>query len=168
VKKCPAGTKNLFNKEVFAQCKKGVRIINVARGGVIDEDDLLEALNDGTVAQAALDVFREEPPKQSKLVQHPNCVCTPHLGASTKEAQVKPFNRRLCCCAAVLYEHPGSSCRFSNFDHLFFPFLLPLMRLSDHNSGTRSKCLLFQNCTVPKPPPMLRTCIAHPAARVNI
>ena len=83
-----AGTKNLFNKEVFAQCKKGVRIINVARGGVIDEADLLEALNDGTVAQAALDVFSEEPPTDNPLVQHPNCVCTPHLGASTKEAQV--------------------------------------------------------------------------------
>lgn len=85
---CYTGTKNLFNKEVFAKCKKGVRIINVARGGVIDEDDLLEALNDGTVAQAALDVFSEEPPKGSQLVLHPNCVCTPHLGASTKEAQV--------------------------------------------------------------------------------
>ena len=92
------GTKNLFNKEVFAQCKKGVRIINVARGGVIDEDDLLEALNDGTVAQAALDVFSEEPPKDSKLVQHPNCVCTPHLGASTKEAQVLHPKPAICVC----------------------------------------------------------------------
>lgn len=84
----------MFNKEVFAKCKKGVRIINVARGGVIDEDDLLEALNDGTVAQAALDVFSKEPPTDSELVKHPNCVCTPHLGASTIEAQVHRYSYR--------------------------------------------------------------------------
>jgi D-3-phosphoglycerate dehydrogenase len=68
--------------------KKGVRIINVARGGVIDEDALVKALDTGIVAQAALDVFTEEPPaKDSKLVQHENVIATPHLGASTKEAQ---------------------------------------------------------------------------------
>ena len=77
-------------QDVFAKCKKGVRIINVARGGVIDEGDLLDALNSGQVAQAALDVFSEEPPKGNPLIDHPNCVCTPHLGASTKEAQVRP------------------------------------------------------------------------------
>jgi D-3-phosphoglycerate dehydrogenase / 2-oxoglutarate reductase len=83
------GTKNMFNSEVFAKCKKGVRIVNVARGGVIDEDDLLDAVKSGQVAQAALDVFSEEPPKAgSELVAHPNIICTPHLGASTKEAQV--------------------------------------------------------------------------------
>jgi D-3-phosphoglycerate dehydrogenase / 2-oxoglutarate reductase len=85
------GTKNMFNKEVFCKCKKGVRIVNVARGGVINEDDLLEAVESGQVAQAALDVFSEEPvPAGSPLVAHPNIVCTPHLGASTKEAQVWP------------------------------------------------------------------------------
>ncbi|CAI8601543.1 unnamed protein product [Vicia faba] len=72
----------------FAKMKKGVRIINVARGGVIDEDALVKALDSGIVAQAALDVFTEEPPaKDSKLVQHENVIATPHLGASTKEAQ---------------------------------------------------------------------------------
>eukprot|EP00897_Mesotaenium_endlicherianum_P002018 jgi/Mesen1/1844/ME000143S00895 len=81
-------TDKIFNDESFAKVKKGVRIVNVARGGVIDEDALFRALENGQVAQAALDVFTEEPPsKDSPLVQHPNVVVTPHLGASTTEAQ---------------------------------------------------------------------------------
>ncbi|GER53654.1 disease resistance protein [Striga asiatica] len=80
---------SFLNDETFGKMKKGVRIINVARGGVIDEDALVRALDNGTVAQAALDVFSEEPPaKDCKLVQHENVTVTPHLGAcSTKEAQ---------------------------------------------------------------------------------
>ncbi|KAI3773249.1 hypothetical protein L1987_47774 [Smallanthus sonchifolius] len=80
-------TCKVFSDATFAKMKRGVRIINVARGGVIDEDALLRALDSGIVAQAALDVFGEEPPKDSKLVQHQNVTATPHLGASTKEAQ---------------------------------------------------------------------------------
>ncbi|KAL9388263.1 hypothetical protein Peur_016868 [Populus x canadensis] len=81
-------TKKVFNDDSFAKVKRGVRIINVARGGVIDEDALVRALDSGKVAQAALDVFTEEPPpKDSKLVQHERVTVTPHLGASTKEAQ---------------------------------------------------------------------------------
>ncbi|XP_010498147.1 PREDICTED: D-3-phosphoglycerate dehydrogenase 2, chloroplastic [Camelina sativa] len=81
-------TKKVFNDETFSKMKKGVRLVNVARGGVIDEDALVRALDAGIVAQAALDVFCEEPPsKDSKLIQHENVTVTPHLGASTKEAQ---------------------------------------------------------------------------------
>ncbi|KAH7674411.1 Phosphoglycerate dehydrogenase protein [Dioscorea alata] len=81
-------TAKLLNDETFAKMKKGVRIINVARGGVIDEEALLRALDSGIVAQAALDVFTEEPPSaDSKLVLHENVTVTPHLGASTAEAQ---------------------------------------------------------------------------------
>ncbi|KAL6996157.1 D-3-phosphoglycerate dehydrogenase 2, chloroplastic [Sarracenia purpurea var. burkii] len=81
-------TSSIFNDVTFAKMKKGVRIINVARGGVIDEDALVRALDGGMVAQAALDVFREEPPpKDSKLLQNENVTVSPHLGASTKEAQ---------------------------------------------------------------------------------
>ncbi|KAF3948853.1 hypothetical protein CMV_025199 [Castanea mollissima] len=81
-------TSKVFNDETFAKMKKGVRIVNVARGGVIDEDALVKALDSGIVAQAALDVFtKEPPPKDSRLVQHENVTVTPHLGASTKEAQ---------------------------------------------------------------------------------
>ncbi|KAG9440339.1 hypothetical protein H6P81_020504 [Aristolochia fimbriata] len=81
-------TSKIFNDEVFSKLKKGVRIVNVARGGVIDEEALVRALDSGIVAQAALDVFTEEPPpKDHKLVQHENVTVTPHLGASTVEAQ---------------------------------------------------------------------------------
>ncbi|KAJ8553951.1 hypothetical protein K7X08_024629 [Anisodus acutangulus] len=81
-------TKKILNDETFAKMKKGVRIVNVARGGVIDEEALVRALDAGIVAQAALDVFTEEPPpKDSKLIQHENVTATPHLGASTTEAQ---------------------------------------------------------------------------------
>ncbi|XP_015691599.2 D-3-phosphoglycerate dehydrogenase 3, chloroplastic-like [Oryza brachyantha] len=81
-------TNKMLNDETFAKMKKGVRIINVARGGVIDEDALVRALDSGIVAQAALDVFTKEPPApDSKLVLHENVTVTPHLGASTVEAQ---------------------------------------------------------------------------------
>ncbi|KAF8024609.1 hypothetical protein BT93_F1702 [Corymbia citriodora subsp. variegata] len=81
-------TSKMLNDDTFAKMKKGVRIVNVARGGVIDEEALLRALASGIVAQAALDVFTEEPPPQdSRLVQHENVTVTPHLGASTTEAQ---------------------------------------------------------------------------------
>ncbi|KAL5777686.1 hypothetical protein ACOSP7_010612 [Xanthoceras sorbifolium] len=81
-------TSKIFEDEAFSRMKKGVRIVNVARGGLIDEEALLRALNSGIVSQAALDVFTEEPPaKDSKLVLHENVIVTPHLGASTAEAQ---------------------------------------------------------------------------------
>ncbi|XP_077225306.1 D-3-phosphoglycerate dehydrogenase [Tasmannia lanceolata] len=81
-------TLKILNDEAFAKMKKGVRIVNVARGGVIDEEALVRALDAGIVAQAALDVFTEEPPaKDCRLVQHENVTVTPHLGASTMEAQ---------------------------------------------------------------------------------
>ncbi|KAM3758163.1 hypothetical protein ACB098_01G022200 [Castanea mollissima] len=81
-------TSQMFNDDTFSKMKKGVRIVNVARGGVIDEEALLRALDSGIVAQAALDVFIEEPPpNDSKLVQHESLTLTPHLGASTTEAQ---------------------------------------------------------------------------------
>lgn len=83
-------TRNLINASTLAKCKKGVRVINVARGGIVDEQALLDALKSGQCAGAALDVFAEEPPKNPvtlELIRHPNVVATPHLGASTAEAQ---------------------------------------------------------------------------------
>jgi D-3-phosphoglycerate dehydrogenase / 2-oxoglutarate reductase len=83
-------TRNLLNKETLAKTKKGVIIINTARGPIVNEGDLLEALESGHVALAGLDVFNEEPtPKENPLVLCDKAVCTPHLGASTKEAQDK-------------------------------------------------------------------------------
>ena len=71
----------------FALMKKGVRIVNAARGGVIDEIDLIEALNNGTVAGIALDVYENEPNPKKVLLSHPKIACTPHIGAATNEAQ---------------------------------------------------------------------------------
>ncbi|KAI0240729.1 D-3-phosphoglycerate dehydrogenase [Lamellibrachia satsuma] len=80
-------TKNLLNDTTLGQCKKGVKVINCARGGIIDEDALLRALESGQCGGAALDVFVQEPPTESPIIKHPKVTCTPHLGASTLEAQ---------------------------------------------------------------------------------
>ncbi len=80
-------TKNLVRAETIKTMKDGVYIINCARGGIVNEKDLYEALESGKIAGAALDVFEQEPPVNSPLLKHPNVVCTPHLGASTQEAQ---------------------------------------------------------------------------------
>jgi len=81
-------TKNILSRENLAKTKKGVRIINCARGGLIDEAALKDLLDSGHIAGAALDVFETEPAKDSPLFGTPNFICTPHLGASTTEAQV--------------------------------------------------------------------------------
>ncbi|TMV58511.1 phosphoglycerate dehydrogenase, partial [Thioclava sp. BHET1] len=80
-------TRNILSAENLAKTKPGVRIVNCARGGLIDEAALAEALKSGHVAGAALDVFATEPATESPLFDLPNVVCTPHLGASTSEAQ---------------------------------------------------------------------------------
>ena len=80
-------TKNIIDAAALAKTKKGVRIINCARGGLVDEQALVDALNSKHVAGAAFDVFVEEPATKNVLFGHPNVICTPHLGASTTEAQ---------------------------------------------------------------------------------
>ena len=80
-------TKNIIDADALKRMKKGVRIINCARGGLVDEAALYEALKSGHVAGAAFDVFVEEPATSNPLFTLPNVVCTPHLGASTHEAQ---------------------------------------------------------------------------------
>ena len=82
-------TAGLFNKELLGRTKRGVRIINAARGGLVVEQDLADAINSGHVAGAALDVFDSEPATESPLFGIPSVVVTPHLGASTEEAQDK-------------------------------------------------------------------------------
>ncbi|MCI5085784.1 MAG: phosphoglycerate dehydrogenase, partial [Rhodovulum sp.] len=81
------GTRNILSAENLAKTKKGVRIINCARGGLVDEEALAELLKSGHVAGAAFDVFAVEPAVDNVLFNLPNVVCTPHLGASTTEAQ---------------------------------------------------------------------------------
>jgi D-3-phosphoglycerate dehydrogenase len=80
-------TRNLISRDAIARCRKGVRIINCARGGLVDEAALADALKSGHVAGAALDVFEIEPATDSPLFGLENVVCTPHLGAATAEAQ---------------------------------------------------------------------------------
>ncbi|MEO0464292.1 MAG: phosphoglycerate dehydrogenase [Pseudomonadota bacterium] len=81
-------TRNILSRERLENAKRGIRIVNCARGGLIDEAALKDCLESGQVAGAALDVFAEEPAKENPLFGAPNFICTPHLGASTTEAQV--------------------------------------------------------------------------------
>ena len=81
------GTRNILSAENLAKTKKGVRLVNCARGGLVDEEALAELLKSGHVAGAAFDVFAEEPARENALFNVPNVVCTPHLGAATTEAQ---------------------------------------------------------------------------------
>ncbi|SFT33595.1 phosphoglycerate dehydrogenase [Sedimentitalea nanhaiensis] len=80
-------TRNILSRENLAKTKKGVRVINCARGGLVDEEALAELLKSGHVAGAAFDVFAKEPATENALFGLPNVVCTPHLGAATTEAQ---------------------------------------------------------------------------------
>jgi D-3-phosphoglycerate dehydrogenase len=80
-------TINLIDKTAFDQMKQGVMVVNCARGGIVNEKDLADALRSGKVAGAALDVFETEPPEASPLFDIDHVICTPHLGASTAEAQ---------------------------------------------------------------------------------
>ena len=85
-------SRNLLNAAAFSKMKKGAFIVCAARGGVIDEEALLAALNEGQVSGAALDVFATEPPGQTDLVAHPRVIDSPHIGAQTVEAQARAAN----------------------------------------------------------------------------
>src|SRR5262249_51894251 len=80
-------TRHLLGQEAFAKVKPGVRIVNAARGELIDDEALLAALENGRVAGAALDVHAQEPPQDWRVAKHPRVVSTPHVGAATAEAQ---------------------------------------------------------------------------------
>ncbi len=82
-------TRHLLNEQTIRRCKPGIRIVNCARGGIVDEVALLRELESGKVAGAAFDVFEKEPPGIDPLLKHPRVIATPHLGASTEEAQEK-------------------------------------------------------------------------------
>lgn len=84
-----SATRGLVGVTQIQSMKKGARIISIARGGIIDENALREALDIGFLAGAALDVFSDEPPQTGSIAQHPKVICTPHIGAQTHEAQAR-------------------------------------------------------------------------------
>lgn len=89
-------TKYLISQKSLEKCKEGVKIINCARGGIVNEADLVAAINSGKVSSAALDVFeKEQPDFSNSIFNHPKIICTPHLGASTEEAQKKKLQFKL-------------------------------------------------------------------------
>ncbi len=125
-------TKGLLNDATLARCKRGVRIINCARGGIVVESALLRALESGQVAGAALDVFEIEPPKGSPLVQHERVIATPHLGASTEEAQEKVAIQIAHQIADALYGRGFSGVVNSTAMHLTLkPEIRPFVTLAD-------------------------------------
>jgi D-3-phosphoglycerate dehydrogenase len=99
-------TRDLIGPLAFSQMKDGVRIVSTARGGIIDEAALLDALNKGKVAGAALDVFQKEPPGLTELVSHPGVIASPHIGAQTVEAQSRAAEDIAAEVLAVLYGKP--------------------------------------------------------------
>ena len=124
-------TLNLVNKDRLAQCKDGVVIVNCARGGLVNEQDLLEALNAGKVGAAAFDVFENEPPQNWELVDHPRVIATPHLGASTREAQEK-VARQILEQIAYFFETgvPKNAVNFMAVDEKLLPVLQPYFELA--------------------------------------
>ena len=101
------GTRSLLGPREMGRLKPGIRLLNVARGGLIDEAALLTAVEEGRVAGAALDVFSREPPEQNSLLAHPRIITTPHLGASTTEAQAEVAKEVVEQVLAVLHGHPA-------------------------------------------------------------
>lgn len=102
-----AATRGLIGDRELQLARRGVRLVNCARGGIIDEQALYRALESGQVAGAALDVFTQEPPKDNPLTTHPRVVVTPHLGASTEEAQVTAAVDVANQVVAVLFGQPA-------------------------------------------------------------
>jgi len=96
-------TRGMLNTETFKKCKDGVFVVNAARGGVVDEDAIIPALDSGKCGGAAFDVFTKEPPAEdSPLRSHPKMLVTPHLGASTEEAQTAVSSDAAIACMAYL------------------------------------------------------------------
>ncbi len=127
-----AETRHLIGRDQIKRCRKGVRFINVARGGVIDEAALCEGLQSGQVAGAALDVFEHEPPTGSPLLGLEQVVLTPHLGASTQEAQEKVAARIAEQIAAYLRDGTVTSAvNAEGVDPRLAPGMLPYRDLCE-------------------------------------
>src|SRR6185503_17634535 len=127
-----AGTRHLIGRAEIARCRPGVRILNVARGGIVDESALLEGLQSGKVAGAALDVFETEPPANSPLLSLDSVILTPHLGASTQEAQEKVAVRIAEQMAAYLKDNlVTNAVNMEGIDPRLLPALQPYRDLCE-------------------------------------
>ncbi len=125
-------TRNIISKEAIEKMKDGVRIINCARGGLIDELALKEALESGKVAGAALDVYENEPAKNHPIFDAPNVICTPHLGASTKEAQENvAIQVAQQISAYLLTGEITNALNFPSISAEEAPILTPFVKLSE-------------------------------------
>lgn len=126
-------THHVVNENSLSKCKAGVRILNCARGGLVDEAALLDAIESGKVAGAALDVFEDEPPQRDyALIQRPEVICTPHLGASTLEAQEKVARQIAQSVLNGLRGHPvQGAINMPAVDPDVFDAIQPYIVLSD-------------------------------------
>lgn len=129
-------TRGLIGEKSIAKMKKGVMIINASRGGVVDEKALYDALKSGKVAAAALDVFEKEPPAESPLLELDNFICTPHLGASTEDAQenvaVAVANQIV---DYLLYGTIRNAVNFPSVSADVLPVLQPYINLAERLGG---------------------------------
>ncbi|EXJ82658.1 phosphoglycerate dehydrogenase [Capronia epimyces CBS 606.96] len=149
-----ASTRGMLSSTELNQMKRGARILNVARGGIVDEKALLSALDSGHIAGVAVDVFTSEPPTKdpdsaaARLVQHPKCIATPHLGASTVEAQE---NVSMDVCEQVLQILAGDLPRSAVNAPIILPAeyktLQPFVRLVEKMGS-----LYTQHFTSPRQP----------------
>ncbi len=135
-------TKGLINDASIARCRKGVRFVNCARGGIIDEAALLRGLESGHVGGAALDVFTKEPPDPSPLLGHERVIVTPHLGASTEEAQEKVAAQVARQIADALKERAYAGVVNASILHLTMKEeVRPFLRLSEKMGSLAAQLL---------------------------
>jgi len=140
-----AQTKHLIGAKELAQMKKGVRLINCARGGIIDEAALHQALVSGTVAGVALDVYETEPPVDNPLLKLPQVVCTPHLGAATAEAQLNvaiEIAKQVADC--LLGRGIRNAVNMPSIDGAALKVLEPYVRLGERMGSLASQLLKTQ------------------------
>lgn len=126
-------THHIVSETSLKKCKRGVRILNCARGGLVDEDALYKSIISGQVAGAALDVFEQEPPNSGHpLLHRPEVICTPHLGASTWEAQGKVAHQIASDVTDVLKELPVSSAiNLPSIEAAHFEVIRPYLLLAE-------------------------------------
>ena len=139
---------NMIGAEQFAKMKNGVRIINCARGGIVNEDALYEALTSGKVAGAALDVFAEEPPTDWKLLKLDNVIASPHIGAATKEAQARVGAEVAPETDRLRQEHAASISNNLSLRGRYARRAIALLSISGHCSSHRGFALGLLAMTV--------------------